>query len=426
MGDRTMAVLVDASLGLGIVKSQVLLTVDTAMSAQPSTLSVTTEGLVLLPEDKLGEVLRCPNILQHPLRATGWLIRMLFGLFSLILLLAVIAAIPVVNVLALGYLLEVEGRMGRTGKLRFAFPLLEIAPRFGAIGAGLSGWLIPVWILTEILAEYRLIAPESEATAALESAHTVAVVTVTVHLLLSLARGGSFGCFVRPLKNLLWLIGQLRRGGYFERAEKHVRDFVFEMRMGHHFWLGLRGLVGGLTWLVIPTAMFGVYSQVDQIGQLVVTLVGGMMLVLALAWVPFLQARLATENRMRAMFELGAIRELFCRSPLCWFIVITITSALSLPLYLFKIYLLPADAMWMTTLVFIVTIYPARLMTGWAYHRATKRPRRSFWAWRWLWRLMLLPLLSFYVFLLFFTPLFSEHGKRVLFEHHVLLLPVPF
>jgi len=39
---------------------------------------------------------------------------------------------------------------------------------------------------------------------------------------------------------------------------------------------------------------------------------------------------------------------------------------------------------------------------------------------------MMLPLLSFYVFLLFFTPLFSEHGKRVLFEHHVLLLPVPF
>ena len=101
MDGRTMAVLVDASLGLGIVKPQVSLTVDTAMSAQPSTLSVTSEGLVLLPEDKLGDVLRCPNILQHPLRAISWLIRMLFGMFSLTLLLAVIAAIPVVNILAL-------------------------------------------------------------------------------------------------------------------------------------------------------------------------------------------------------------------------------------------------------------------------------------------------------------------------------------
>ena len=388
--------------------------------------AVVTEGLVLLPQDTLGEVLRCPHVLAHPLRATAWAIRMLFGLFSLTLLLAVIAAIPLVNIVALGYLLEVEGRMGRTGRLRFAFPLLEIAPRFGAIVVGLAGWLLPIWGLTLVLADYRLIAPTGNATVALAWSHRIAVVLGSGHLLLALARGGSLGCFVRPLKNVLWLIGELRRGGYFERAEGHVQRFFSEMRIGHHFWLGLRGLVGGLAWLVIPSGLFGAYSQVDNTGQLLVTLAGGLNLVLVLAWVPFLQARLATENRMRAMFELGAIRELFCRSPMCWFIVIALTSALSLPLYLFKIYLLPSDAMWMTTLVFIMTIYPARLITGWAYHRATKRPRRSFWMWHWFWRLAMLPLLSFYVFLLFFTPLFSEHGKRVLFEHHLLLLPAPF
>jgi hypothetical protein len=30
------------------------------------------------------------------------------------------------------------------------------------------------------------------------------------------------------------------------------------------------------------------------------------------------------------------------------------------------------------------------------------------------------------VFLLFFTPYISEHGRGVLFEHHAFLLPVPF
>ena len=374
----------------------------------------------------LSEVLRCPRVLRHPLRATGWLIRMLFGLFSLTLLLAVIAAIPVINILALGYLLEVEGRLGRTGRLRHAFPLLEIAPRFGAIVIGLTGWLLPIWLLTQVLADYRLIAPTSPTTLSLVRLQAVAVVLVSVHLLLALSRGGSLGCFVRPLKNVLWLISELRRGGYFERAESHVRAFVSQMRIAHHFWLGLRGLLGGLIWLVIPSALFRVYSQPDHVGQLLVTLFGGLSLVLVLSWVPFLQARLATENRMRAMFELGAIRDLFCRSPMCWFLVIVITSALSLPLYLFKIYLLPADAMWMTTLVFIMTIYPARLITGWAYHRAATRPGRSYRVWHWFWRLLMLPVLSFYVFLLFFTPLFSEHGKRVLFEHHLLLLPVPF
>ena len=171
--------------------------------ASPESPSVVTEGLVLLPQDTLGEVLRCPGILRHPFRAAAWAIRMLFGLFSLTLLLAVIAAIPLVNILALGYLLEVEGRMGRTGRVRYAFPLLEIAPRFGAIVVGLAGWLLPLWALTLILADYRLVAATSDATLSLAWVHRVTVVLVTGHLLLALARGGSPGCFVRPLRNVV-------------------------------------------------------------------------------------------------------------------------------------------------------------------------------------------------------------------------------
>lgn len=384
------------------------------------------DGLVLLPEDAIGAVPRMPNPLQHPLRASAWVIRILFGLASLTLLLAVIAAIPIVNLLALGYLLEVEGRMGRTGQWRYAFPLLEIAPRFGAIVFGLAGWLVPLWFLTATLADYELIAPLSPVTLQLRTVHSVSVIVVTIHLALALARGGSLGCFLRPLKNLTWLIGQLRQGGYVARAETHVRTFFVAMRIPHHFWLGLRGLVGGMVWLVPPSGLYSVYSQADQGGQLIVTIGGGLLLVLVLGWLPFLQARLATENRMAAVFELRAIRDLFCRSPFRWFLTLLITSVLSLPLYLFKIYLLPQDAMWLTTLVFIMTIYPARAMTGWAYHRAATRSRRTYPVWHWLWRVLVIPLLSIYVFLLFFTQFLGEHGKRVLYEHHLFLFPVPF
>ena len=38
----------------------------------------------------------------------------------------------------------------------------------------------------------------------------------------------------------------------------------------------------------------------------------------------------------------------------------------------------------------------------------------------------ILPLLGAYIFLLFFTQAIGAHGKAVLFEHHVFLLPVPF
>ena len=78
----------------------------------------------------------CPHILRNPFRFAGWLIRAVFGIASLTLLLAVIAAIPIVNFLTLGYLLEVEARVARTGKLRDAFLLLDVAPRIGSIVLG--------------------------------------------------------------------------------------------------------------------------------------------------------------------------------------------------------------------------------------------------------------------------------------------------
>ena len=40
--------------------------------------------------------------------------------------------------------------------------------------------------------------------------------------------------------------------------------------------------------------------------------------------------------------------------------------------------------------------------------------------------LALLPLFGIYLFLLFFTPAIDALGRRVLFDHHALLLPSPF
>src|SRR5207248_6836350 len=79
----------------------------------------------------------------------AWLVRSLFGIACLILLLAVIAAIPVVNFLALGYLLEVEGRLARSGKLRDAFPLINLAPRLGSIVIGMWAFIFPLFFLAQ-------------------------------------------------------------------------------------------------------------------------------------------------------------------------------------------------------------------------------------------------------------------------------------
>jgi hypothetical protein len=385
-------------------------------------------ALVAIDFDDEGRLPPFPGV-WHPLRSLVWVIRGLFGLASLIFLLAVIAAIPIVNFLALGYLLEVEGRIGRTGRLRDGFPLLGLAPRIGTITLGIYLWMLPLRAIGANASAAHIIEPGSAHDVRLQTLRIVAGVLVTVHLSLALARGGSLGCFLRPIKNLRWLLAHLRKGDYFETAGRHIQDFVGRLRLKHHFLLGVKGFFAALGWLFIPTLIYASVAQPGGAGVLQI-LLGGSLLVLAFAWVPFLQARLAAENRWGAGFELGHVRDLYRYAPLAWLVAVILTYSLALPLYLFKAFVLPQDALWPLTLVFIASIYPARMATGWAYHRALRKRqegRRSWFVVRWGLKLgVMLPLLAFYVFILYFTQFLGVHGKLTLYEHHAFLLPWPY
>lgn len=377
--------------------------------------------------DSEGRLPPFPNPFRHPLRASAWIVRGTFGLASLIFLLAVIAAIPIVNFLALGYLLEVEGRIARTGKLRQAFPLLGLAPRIGSIVLGVWLWLLPLRLLASAAADAHLIDPSSRADVGLRVGTQIAWFLVTVHICLALARGGTLACFFTPVRSL-WLIRRVRAGDYLQIASRNIRDFVTRLRLRHHFWLGLRGFVGALLWLIIPTVFYAAARQSEGI-QILVTFIGGLLLVLVFAWVPFLQAHFAAQNRFGAFRELRTVRELFRHAPFAWLVAVIVVYVLALPLYLFKVALPPSDALWGITLVFIASIYPARVVTGWAYHRAVRRQRegrRSWFLTRLFVRMLLMfPLLAMYVFLLFFSQFIGAEGKAELFQHHAFLLPWP-
>jgi hypothetical protein len=401
---------------------------------------------------------RLHRMLGATLNFVAWLIRSLFGIASLILLLAVVAAIPIVNFLALGYLLEVEGRLARSGKLGDAFPLINLAPRLGSIALGIWAWVFPLRLLSHAAADARIIDPGSRADIGLHLLVNVMAVVITAHLCVALSRGGSLFSFMWPLllplalvlspilvpilvvvalirRDRAWLLKPLQReiaalrsiatAEYWNQASAAVRDFIAGLRLKHHFLLGFKGYVGAMIWLVVPTSLFAAASKTEG-GPILVTIFGGVLLILVLSWVPFLQAHYAAENRFGAMFELGTVRRLYKNAPFSWTITMLITLTLALPMYLFKIALPPSDAMWMVTIVFIVSIYPVKVITGWAYHRAATREKRAWFGLRWFTRLLLLPLLTVYVFLLFFTQFIGEHGKRVLFEHHAFLLPAPF
>jgi len=363
-------------------------------------------------------------------RALWWigrLIRDTFGLVSVIILLAVLAAVPLLNFAALGYLLAAEGRVARGGRLRDGVPLMGIAPRLGSIALGLWLWTLPLRFIAGAVADAEIIAPNGSSLRRLEAVQWILWAAISLHLCLALARGGSPGCFIRPIKNVRWLWRQLRTGAYWTRAGELVNEFLEPLQFGRHWWLGVRGFAVAFVWLAIPSALLAALRKLEP-GPGLVTIGGGLLLAWVFGWMPFLQARFAAEQRVRSGLQLKDTRELWRHAPVSWLITTVLIYVMSLPLYLFKIALPPADAIWFVTLVFIATILPTRILTGWAYARAVRKRaagRRSPFLVRLLCRSILLPLLALYVFILFFTQFIDEHGKRALFEHHAFLLPWP-
>ena len=368
-----------------------------------------------------------PHLLRHPLKAGYWIFEVLFGIVSLFAMLAFLAAIPVVNFLALGYMLEAEGRVARTGKLRYAMPLLPLAPKLGGIAFGVWFWWWVVRLVADAAGDAELIAPGSRVAIGWQIALTIIATGVAIHIVLAIARGGRLGLFFWPTPlNALWLIRRLMHGDYTDLAATAVSEFVAALRIRHHFWLGVRGFFGAFVWLFNPTLLFGALQDTSKPGQAIITILGGAMLVCALSWVPFLQAHFAAEQRIGAMFQLTDIRALYRRAPILFLLSVVVMYALALPLYLFKLFETPQDMRWLLTPLFIISIYPARIFVGWAYSRACLKERKTWLIFRMFSNIVIWPLLGFYVFLLFFTPAVGAAGRAVLFQHHALLLPWPF
>lgn len=343
----------------------------------------------------------------------------LFGVFSLVVGLAVVATVPVVQLVSLGYLLESQGRVARSRRFRDGFPGRRQAARLGGIVIGAGLWLLPLWAISMMAQSAYLIDPQSASYANLSLALVSATVVVAMHVAGACFRGGKLRHFAWPAPvRVARLV--LRRGAYAE-ARDAVWAFFVSLRLPYLFWLGLRGFAAALAWLVVP---IGVLAGGQEFR--VLAFVGGAMLAAVLLYLPMLQARFAAEGRMAAYFGVQPVRELFCRAPLAFLLSILATLTLSLPLYLFKVILIPRDAAWLECLVFVALLWPARLLAGWSYAYAARRPAPRRGLIRWTCRLATVPVVVAYVVVVFLTQYTSWYGVRSLYQQHAFLLPVPF
>src|SRR5262249_8015997 len=228
----------------------VLETADAPLVAEPAPLTAERaerplDALPAAPKD------------DFPTRAFSALVRLpewIFGAAVLMIGLAALAAIPVLNFLSLGYLLEAGGRVARTGRFRDGFIGVRLAARVGGVVLGTWLFLLPVRFVADLAHSADIIDPGGSRAAAWRFGLFALIVLTFLHIALACANGGKLRYFFWPF-NFVSVLIRLFRGGWYTEARDAVWNAVVSLRLPYYFWLGFRGFVGALAWLIVPVTM---------------------------------------------------------------------------------------------------------------------------------------------------------------------------
>jgi hypothetical protein len=350
-----------------------------------------------------------------------------FGLAALLAFLAMLAALPILQFLTLGYLLEATGRVARSGRLRDGFIGVRVAARAGGIVLGTWLMLLPLRLVSSLWFSAQLIEPDGLTARLWEIGLAVLTVLMLLHIAMAIACGGKLRHFLFPFINPIRVALHMWRGGFWSQSRDAVWNFVAGLRLPYYFWLGWRGFWGAFLWLAGPITLLAIArAPIPGFLAALVGLAGAFTLVWVLLYVPFLQLHFVVRNRFRAFLEVWSVRQHFRRAPLAFAFAFFITLLFAVPLYLLKIEIVPREAAWLPSLVFILFIYPARLLSGWAFGRSLRRktPRNFFF--RWTARFAMLSVTVLYAVIVYFSQYAAWEGIWSLYEQHAFLLPVPF
>ncbi len=344
-----------------------------------------------------------------------------FGVASLVGGLALLATVPLAQFLSFGYLLEASGRVARTGRIRDGIIGVRRAARVG--GLVLGTWLVlwPARAVAGLAARAELIDPGGPIGRRWRIGLAILAGLTGGLIVVACARGGALRHFLWPWGHPLWLVRRLRRRGLYAGCRDATWDFVTCLHLPSYFRLGLVGLLGSFVWLVVPAtlmALGGKFPLAAVLGSLILGVVAPSL--------PLLQARYAAERRFRALFEWRCLRLRFARAPWAFALASSATLLAAVPLYLLKIELVPRDAAWLPALAFVVFLFPARLLCGWAYARSERRELPRHWTFRWLGRLGVLPAVVAYLLIVVLAQFTSWSGLGSFYEQHAFLMPMPF
>lgn len=402
-----------------------------------------------------------------------------FGVASMIVILAVLAAIPVVQFLTHGYLLEVAGRVGRTGQLRSAFFGLAKASKIGQIILGTLICMLPAYFNSLSWHNAELISPGSDIANSRRIILWIVTLLSVTHVAAAWFCGGQLKHFfwpvIAPVSLVLWairrvlglpgcrtfigritnpvapnLVGDLANtkplkdwflpvvvfkavveGRLLNDAREQLWKFFIDLRLHHYFWMGVRGLIGTMIWLLIPSAVFLMATMIFRSdindGVAILFILPGMLLAgLVFTFLFAVQANFARTNRFQAFFDLGTAFRVLRSSPIMFFVAITLSFVLVLPLFLLMIEPIDPQLAWAPCLVYVALLWPGKVLAGKAISRGVGRTQAAHFMISYPLICAMVAIAASYSLLLYFTQFVAASGPFSFIQNPVFTIPAPY
>lgn len=383
-----------------------------------------------------------------PRRFASWMGRLVWTMFSAmwwVVLIAVMAAVPIVQLAAFGYLLRVSGHLAQGGRLRTAIPHLHSAGRIGLAVTALFLAALP----SQLFAHYEAVASIVDPGSARAILMRVIAITLAIialnYLVWCWLRGGRVRHYLWP-EPIRFL-----REGWRPRLWSEGIDRLWAWAISLEFpatwWLGARAAAGTLIWLIPAMIVMAAFRRGETGLAGLVGVTALFALGIGMQYLPMLQVHFASTGRFASLFAIRQVRHDFRRAP--WAYLLAMFAGLLLfpiPLYLLKIEATPSEAVWLPCLVMVAFLLPARIAEGLAIRRArfiqpTRKQRRAGMtelqarevkggAWprlqRWMVRAMMPGVIATYLLFVYVSQYVSWDGYETWVQQHAVLLPIPF
>ncbi|MFO0941947.1 MAG: hypothetical protein U0930_14445 [Pirellulales bacterium] len=343
-------------------------------------------------------------------------------------LLSIVAAIPVLQLASLGYLLTAGGRLANGQPWRTCLPGLRVAGKLGVYGLWGSLLFLPVILIQDLAQSAQILQPNSSTAVGWRVGAVITAMAWLVHIGWAAMRGGRWWHLLWPAP--IKFFADVWRPTTWSKASDQLYDLVVGLQLPKLWWLGARATIGVLAWLVFPVSMMIIGQRAPANIAPLIGLLGAGLMTWAMYYLPFLQMLFVKTGKLSSFLAVGEVRRNYAYAPWAHFLALLILSAFAIPLYLLRIEDPPQELMWAPSLIFAILILPSKLVIGWAVGYADSRQSRGLkkrgLLIRWPAHLLGLAPIAFYVGALYVAQLIAKLGAPVMYLQHAFLVPSPF